>query len=140
MRAQRAMRHQPIQPGLQFARVRKRERFRDFDNQDTPDKLKPTGVRLCVFKPIEGPPFAAEDLDARAGGVVDDAKDGEADAAGDADREGVEDCCGEDEEDEEELGVAADVVEEVEVVGGFFDEGVGYDGYHGGEDAFLVGC
>jgi hypothetical protein len=27
----------------------------------------------------------------------------------------------------------------VDVVGGFFDEGVGYDGDHGGEDGFLGG-
>jgi len=140
MRVQRPMRHQPIQPGLQLARIRKREWFRDFDNQDAPHQLKPARVRLCVLKPIESPAFTAEDLNAGAGGVVDDAEDGEADAAGDADGEGVEDCCGEDEEDEEELGVAADVVEEVEVVRGFFDEGVGYDGDHGGEDAFLGGC
>lgn len=69
--------------------------------------------------------------------MVNDAKDRETDAAGDANGERVEDCGGEDDEDQKELGPAADVEEEAQVVWGFFDERISYYGDHGGKDAFL---
>lgn len=80
---------------------------------------------------------AAEDLDSGTGGVAEEAEEGEADADGDADAEVPEEGGEEDEEHEEEFAVARDHVEEVDVVGGFFNERVGDDGDHCGEYAFL---
>jgi hypothetical protein len=78
-------------------------------------------------------------LDAWARGVAEEAQEGEADSDCDSYAEVPEEGCEEDEDLEEEFGVAGDFPEEVDVVGGFFDEGVGDDGDLGGEDGFLGG-
>ena len=116
---------------LEITRIRKSEGFRDLDDEAALDELEGLRVLLCVFELVLGAGDLAEDLDAGFCGVADDGEEGEADAEGDAEGQGVEDCGGEDEEHEGELGPAADVEEEFDVVGGFFDEGVGDDGYHG---------
>ena len=116
---------------LEVACIRKSEGFRDLDDEAALDEFEGLRVFLCVFELVLGAGDFAEDLDAGFGGVADDGEDGEADAEGDAEGQGVEDCGGEDEEHEGEFGPAADVEEEFDVVGGFFDEGVGDDGYHG---------
>lgn len=73
--------------------------------------------------------------------MAENAKEGEADADCDADFEIPEDGGEEDDGHEEKLlvaAVAADGEEEEKVGRDFFEEGVGDDGYHGGEDAFLI--
>lgn len=69
--------------------------------------------------------------------MADDLKQGQSNAGCDAKGEGVEDGREEDDEHEEELGEGADADEEIDVVGGFFDQGVGYYCDHGGENCFL---
>ena len=122
---------------LEVARVGEGEGFGDLDDEAALDEFEGLGVFLCVFELVLRAGDFAEDLDAGFGGVADDGEDGEADAEGDAEGEGVEDCGGEDEEHEGEFRPAADVEEEFDVVGGFFDKGVGDDGYHGRKDGFL---
>ena len=116
---------------LEVARVGERERFGDLDDEAALDELERLRVLLRVLVLVLRPRHLAQDLDAGLGGVPDDGEEGEADAEGDAEGEGVEDCGGEDEEHEGQFGPAADVDEEFDVVGGFFDEGVGDDGDHG---------
>jgi hypothetical protein len=96
------------------------------------------GVGFGVFELLRARD-AAEDLDAWAGGVAEEAQEGEADADCDSDAEVPEEGCEEDEDHEEEFRVAGDFPEEVDVVGGFFDEGVGDDGNLSGENGFLGG-
>ena len=64
--------------------------------------------------------------------MFEDAQDGETDTDGDADLEVPEDGADEDEEHEEERGDVAEAGEEDDIGGSFFEEGVGYNGDHGG--------
>ena len=70
---------------------------------------------------------AAEDLDAWACGVAEEAQEGKADTDCNSYAEVPEEGCEEDEDHEKELRVAGNSPEEVDVVGCFFDEGVGDD-------------
>lgn len=140
VRGRGAVELQPAEPVLQLPRVGERQRLRDLDDQAPFDRLDALREEFRVLELRRGGPRdAAEDLDARLGGVADDGEEAEADAEGDAEREGVEDGGEEDERHEEELRVGAQAGEEEDVRRRFFDEGVGDDGYHGGEDGFLLG-
>ena len=131
VRGVRAVELESAETVLEIAGISKGEGFRDLDDEAALDELEGLRVFLCVFELVLRAGDFAEDLDAGFCGVADDGEEGEADAEGDAEGEGVEDCGGEDEEHEGEFGPAADVEEEFDVVRGFFDEGVGDDGYHG---------
>ena len=69
--------------------------------------------------------------------MFDDAKEGEPNSESDAKRKGVEDCGEENKGHKEEFGPGVDMQEEENVVGGFFDEGIGYYRDHGRENDFL---
>ena len=116
---------------LKIARVGEGERFRHLDDEAAFEEFEGLGVVFRVFKLVLGAGDFAEDLDARFGGVADDGEEGEADTEGNAEGQGVEDCGGEDQEHEGQFRPTADVDEEFDVVGGFFHEGIGNDGYHG---------
>ena len=131
VRSIRAVELESAETVLEIAGIRKGEGFGDLDDEAALDEFEGLRVLLCVFELVLRAGDLAEDLDAGFRGVADDGEEGEADAEGDAEGEGVEDCGGEDEEHEGEFGPAADVEEEFDVVGGFFDEGVSDNGYHG---------
>ena len=127
----RAVELESAETVLEVAGISKGEGFGDLDDEAAFDEFEGLRVLLCVFELVLRAGDFAEDLDAGFCGVADDGEDGEADAEGDAEGEGVEDCGGEDEEHEGEFRPAADVEEELDVVGGFLDKGVGDHGYHG---------
>ncbi|KAL9023425.1 MAG: hypothetical protein Q9196_007206 [Gyalolechia fulgens] len=133
-RRRRAVKLEAGQAALQIARVDEGQGFGDLDDEAAVDELDVAGRGFGVVEFGGGAGDFAEDLDAGFGGVADDGEEGEADAEGDAEGEGVEDCGEEDEGHEEELRDGAEAEEEGDVVRGFFDEGVGDYGDHGGED------
>lgn len=128
---------QPPEAAFQIARVGEGEGFRDLDDQAPFHEFHPFRVAFGVLELCFLPGHLAEDLYSRLGGVADDGEEGQADPESDAEGEGVEDCGEEDEGHEDEFGVCADMDEEGNVVGGFFDQGVGNYRDHGGEDGFL---
>lgn len=62
--------------------------------------------------------------------MSDNRKEGESHTQRNAKREGIEDCGAEDEEHESKFGPASDMDEKFDVVGGFFNKGIGHNGYH----------
>ena len=116
---------------LEIARVGEGEGFGDLDDEAAFDEFEGLRVFLCVLELVLCAGYFAQDLDARFCGVADYREEGEADAKGDAEGQGVEDRGGEDEKHESEFRPAADVEKKLDVVGGFLDKGVGNNGYHG---------
>ena len=96
VRGGRAVVFQAPEAVFQTARVSERQRFRNLNNEAVRSEFQSVRVRFCIFE-ILGSWYAAEDLDARAGGVAEQAQQGEADTDCDADAEVPEEGCEEDE-------------------------------------------
>ena len=126
-----AVEFEPAETVFQIARVGEGEGFGDLDDEAAFDELEGLRVLFRVLVLILCAWYLAQDLDARFGGVADDCKQRQADTQGDAEGKRVEDCGGEDEEHKNKFRPAADVNEEFNVMGSFFNEGVANDRYHG---------
>jgi hypothetical protein len=81
---------QTAKPVLQVTGIGECQGLGDFDNQSALDQLDLFWMEFCVVEPVRCSGYFPQDLDPRLCGMADEAEDGEANAHGDAQLQGIE--------------------------------------------------